>query len=90
MKVRVSESDLRHDADHVRFGNAMLACEGFGPECSFAGRCLSDGRCFDSAPNLVAARLAESLIPTDQHSNGMHLAYLRRVAEMLREDRVGL
>lgn len=88
MKVR--ERDLAHDANPVRFGNAMLACEGYAPECSSSGRCLSDGKCFASPPNLVAARMVESLIPKDQHSCGLHLAYLRRVADDLREDRVHL
>ncbi|WP_068089188.1 hypothetical protein [Novosphingobium rosa] len=87
MKVR--EIDLRHGADSARFGNAMLACEGYAPECSLAGRCLSSGDCFASPPHLVAARMIEGLLPTDGRA-GLHLAYLRRAAEMLREGRIGL
>ncbi|EHJ62810.1 hypothetical protein NSU_0322 [Novosphingobium pentaromativorans US6-1] len=48
-----------------------------------------DGRCFDSAPHLVAARMIEGLLPKDGRA-GMHYAYLRRVAEALREDRIHL
>lgn len=87
MKVR--ESDLRHDADPVRFGTAMLACEGYAPDCSTYGVCMAGGRCFASPPNLVAARMIERIIPKDGRA-GVHLAYLRRVAEMLREDRINL
>jgi hypothetical protein len=87
--MRVRERNLRHDADSVSFGNAMLACEGYAPECSHAGRCLSGGDCFASPPHLVAARMVESLLPTDGRA-GLHLAYLRRIVEMLREDRIGL
>lgn len=87
--MRVRERDLRHDADPVRFGAAMLACEGFGPDCSAHGRCMRDGDCFASPPHLVAARMVESLIPTDGRA-GMHIAYLKRVVERLREGRVDL
>ncbi|AIT81609.1 hypothetical protein [Novosphingobium pentaromativorans] len=89
MKVKVTERDLRHGADSVRFGNAILACEGYAPSCSDQGRCTMDGRCFDSAPHLVAARMIEGLLPKDGRA-GMHYAYLRRVAEALREDRIHL
>lgn len=85
--MRVRERDLSHEADPVRFGNAMLKCEGFGPDCSFSGRCMHDGECFVSAPNLVAARMIEALAP-NQHERGMHFAYLRRCAELLREGKV--
>lgn len=90
MKVRVTERDLRHDADSARFGNAMLACEGYGPECSIAGRCQRGGECFASNPSLVAARMIEGLISTAGSARGMHLAYLRRVADMLRDGDVHL
>lgn len=86
MRVKVTERDLRHDADSVRFGYAILACEGYAPSCSEQGRCSMDGRCFDSAPHLVAARMIEGLLPQDGRA-GMHYAYLRRVAEALLEDR---
>ncbi|KPH66035.1 hypothetical protein [Novosphingobium sp. ST904] len=89
MRVKVTERDLRHGANSVRFGNAILACEGYAPSCSDQGRCTMGGRCFDSAPHLVAARMIESLIPKDGRA-GMHYAYLRRAAENLREERVHL
>lgn len=84
------ERDLRHDADSYRFGNAMLQCEGFGPECSERGRCQMDGRCFSHDAHLVAARMIEGLIPTGPHAVGVHFAYLRRCAEMLRSKGVHL
>ncbi|WP_157783534.1 hypothetical protein [Rhizorhabdus wittichii] len=87
--MRVRERDLRHDADPVRFGAAMTVCEGYAPECSYNGRCMWEGRCFASPPNLVAARMIEKLLPADGRA-GMHYAYLQRVAEMLREDQVVL
>lgn len=87
MKTR--EIDLRHDADPVRFGTAMLACEGYAPDCSYHGRCMAGGQCFASPAHLVAARMVEAIIPKDGRA-GMHLAYLRQVAEMLREDRIVL
>lgn len=90
MRVRVTERDLRHDADSARFGNAMLTCEGYAPGCSETGRCQRDGQCFASNPSLVAARLIEGLIPTSCHARGMHLAYLRKVADMLREGDIHL
>lgn len=90
MRVRVTERDLRHDAVSVRFGNAILACEGYAPECSYAGRCLKDGDCFASPPHLVAARMIESLIPDDPNARGMYLTHLKRAAEMLRSGRVGV
>lgn len=86
MKTR--ERDLRHDADPVRFGAAMVKCEGYPPQCSQAGRCSADGLCFKGPPNVEAARMIEGLIPRDRA--GMHFAYLQKVAEMLREDRVDL
>jgi hypothetical protein len=85
MKVR--ERDLRHDADAVRFGNAMACCEGYAPACSEDGKCQRGGECFKSAPHLVAARMVESLLPTDGRA-GLHFHYLRRVAEMLRSGRL--
>lgn len=81
--VKTREIDLRHDADPVRFGTAMLACEGYAPDCSYHGRCMNGGSCFASPPNLVAARMVQAIIPTDGRA-GQHLAYLKRVAEMLR------
>lgn len=86
--MRVSERDLRHDADPARFGSAMLACEGFAPDCSHNGRCMRDGDCFASPPHLVAARMIEALIPSGR--DGVHLAYLKLVAEMLRDEAVHL
>ncbi|WP_343546758.1 hypothetical protein [Sphingobium yanoikuyae] len=90
MSRRISERDLRDDADPYRFGEAMVRCEGFAPDCSARGSCGMNGRCFSGDAHLVAARMVESLIPTSQHVSGLHLAYLRRVAEMLREGRVCL
>ena len=90
MSRRITSRDLRHDADNFRFGEAMIRCEGYAPDCSEHGRCRHDGRCFSSTPELVAARMVEGLIPTSQHISGVHFAYLRRVAEMLREGRVHL
>lgn len=87
--MKVSERDLSHDADPERFGTAVSKCEGFTPDCSFHGRCMNGGDCFASPAHLVAARMVESLLPKDGRA-GLHLAYLRRVAEMLREDRVNL
>lgn len=55
MKAR--ERDLAHDADPVRFGNAMLKCEGFAPDCSYHGRCQFNGQCFASPAHIVAARM---------------------------------
>lgn len=83
---RLTEQDLAHDADSVRFGAAMLKCEGYGPACSESGRCQLGGDCFASPPNLVAARMIEGLIPNGPLGRpaGMHLAYLQRCAEMLR------
>lgn len=90
MSRRLTARDLRHDADSVRFGDAMIRCEGYAPDCSEQGRCRHDGKCFSSEPELVAARMVEGLIPAGQHIRGVHYAYLRRVAEMLREGRVYL
>lgn len=89
-RPRVRERDLRHDGDAVRFGYAMLKCEGYAPACSEAGRCTRDGRCFGSIPSDVAARMIEAMIPTDQHTTGVHFAYLRRVAELLRDGKIDL
>ena len=86
---RAREIDLRHDADPVRFGNAMLKCEGFAPDCSQYGRCHLSGQCFASPGHLVAARMIEALIPAHGPA-GTHYAYLKRVAEMLREDKIDL
>lgn len=66
-----------------------MKCEGFPPNCVYSGRCEMSGQCFASPAHLVAARLVETLIPTDGRA-GVHLAYLRRVAEMLRRGQVGL
>lgn len=86
---RGRERDLRHGADPVRFGDAMLKCEGFSPDCAYSGRCALGGSCFGSAPHQVAARMVEGLIPKDGRA-GVHLAYLRRVAEMLRAEEIHL
>lgn len=89
MTRRLSERDLRHGADSVRFGDAMARCEGYAPDCSERGRCLGEGGCFSSSPHLVAARMVESLLPTDGRA-GVHFAYLRQVAELLRNGKVYL
>lgn len=89
MSRRLTERDLRHDADADRFGAAMVKCEGFSPACSTEGRCERGGECFASSPNIVAARMIEAIIPTDGRA-GLHLAYLRAVTDMLRRDRVAL
>ncbi|WP_156397427.1 MULTISPECIES: hypothetical protein [unclassified Sphingomonas] len=49
---------------------------------------MRDGDCFASPPHLVAARMIERLIPDGR--DGAHLAYLKRVAEMLRDEAVHL
>lgn len=90
MSRRITERDLRHDADSERFGQAVLRCEGYTPACSELAKCQMEGVCFSGAANLIAARMIERIIPTSLHSHGVHLAYLRRVAEMLREGRVHL
>lgn len=89
-RPKARERDLRHDADSVRFGHAMLKCEGYAPACSDAGRCANGGRCFGSTPHDVAARMIEAMIPTDGHAVGVHFAYLRRVAELLRDGQIAL
>lgn len=86
---KARERDLRHDASDVRFANAMMRCEGYSPDCSHNGRCMRDGECFASSAHLVAARMIESLLPTDGRA-GVHFAYLRRCAEMLRSERINL
>lgn len=89
---RLREKDLAHDADPVRFGAAMLKCEGYGPACSESGRCQIGGECFASPPNLVAARMIEGLLPTGPLGSpaGVHLAYLRKCAELLRAGSIHL
>lgn len=87
--MKSTERDLGHDADSVRFGFAMLKCEGFAPACSADGRCERGGLCFKGPANVTAARMIESLVPKDGRA-GVHLAYLRKVAEMLRDDQVFL
>jgi hypothetical protein len=87
--VKARERDLEDGAPAGRFGNAVTKCEGYTPDCVQFGRCMQGGDCFSSSPNLVAARMVESLIPNDGRA-GMHLAYLRKVAEMLRSDSVYL
>ena len=82
--IKPRERDLRHGAPDARFGAAVMACEGFTPDCSHHGRCMNDGLCFANAPQLVAARMIEKLLPESRNAIGMHLAYVRRVAEMLR------
>lgn len=84
------ERDLRHDADSVRFGDAMARCEGFAPACSEYGVCQREGACFSGAANLIAARMIERMIERSPHARGLHRAYLRRAAEMLREGKVYL
>lgn len=88
MSRRLTERDIAHDADPVRFGDAMLRCEGYAPTCCDAGKCMNGGSCFASPANLVAARMIESLIDPSPHSVGAHYAYLRKVASMLREGKV--
>lgn len=87
--MRARPRDLSHDADPVRFGNAMAKCEGYSPECSYQGRCILQGQCFASPGHLVAARMIEGLIPPDGRA-GTHFAYLKRCAEMLRDGRIDL
>lgn len=90
---RPREADLRHDAPGARFGDAMLKCEGYAPNCSHLGRCEFEGRCFASPANLVAARMVEGLFPKGsarQHIRGLHWALLERVAQMLRNDEICL
>lgn len=82
--MREGERHLRHDADSVRFGNAILKCEGYAPDCSFLGRCSFNGRCFASPAHLVAARMIEKLLPANGRA-GTHFAYLREAARQLRE-----
>ena len=89
MPRRPNERDLRHGANSFRFGDAMVACEGFAPDCSANGRCQMERACFSSAPALVAARMIEGLLPTDGRA-GVHFAYLKRCAEMLRSGRLCL
>lgn len=88
MSRRLTQRDLRHDADSYRFGDAMIQCEGYAPACSDLGRCQMDGRCFSQPAHLVAARMIEHMIPSDQC--GLHFAYLRQVAELLRSGKVYL
>lgn len=83
------ERDLAHDADPVRFANAVLRCEGYTPDCAYHGRCQLAGQCFASPGHLVAARLVEGLIPSPCPS-GTHFAYLARVAELLRSGLIAL
>ena len=90
MSRRITERDLRHDADSVRFGDAMARCEGFAPWCSEYGRCQMEGSCFSGAANLIAARMIERMVGRSGHAIGAHWAYLKRAAEMLREGRVHL
>lgn len=85
MKVR--ERDLRLDSDPVRFGNAIVRCEGYSPDCMYNGRCSRKGECFASPPHLVAARMIEDIIPNDGRG-GRHIAYLRLAAEGLRNGRI--
>lgn len=87
--MRVSERDLSHDASSERFGAAISKCEGYTPDCSYSGKCMAEGDCFASPPNLVAARMIEKLLPTNGRA-GVHYAYLRKAAEMLREERICL
>ncbi len=89
MSRRLTERDLRHDADPVRFGDAMLRCEGYTPACSEKGVCEYGGRCFSGSAHLVAARMIEALLP-GPHTAGTHFAYLQRVARMLRDGEVHL
>ncbi len=86
---RVREKDLAHGSDDDRFGRAVTKCEGYTPDCIYYGRCMYGGQCFASPGHLVAARMIEKLIPPDGPA-GTHFAYLRRVAEMLRDGRVEL
>jgi hypothetical protein len=87
MKAR--ERDLQEGAPLERFGNAVMRCEGFTPDCVHHSRCMRGGECFASPGNLVAARLIESLIPSPRPA-GLHFAYLQHCAEMLRAGKVML
>lgn len=88
---RGRERDLAHDADPERFGSAMLRCEGYAPGCSEAGHCLNGGLCFKGPPHVTAARMIEHLLKQhDRGQGGMHLAYLRMCAKMLREGSVSI
>jgi hypothetical protein len=86
---RTTERDLRHDADPARFGVAVLKCEGYTPDCSYLGRCQLRGLCFAQPGHLVAARMIERTLPSDGRC-GTHYAYIRRVAQMLREGQIDL
>lgn len=92
-RSRPREADLAHGAPDGRFAEAVAKCEGYTPDCIYVGRCRFDGRCFASPANLVAARMIEGLFPKGaerQHIRGMHWALLEKVAQMLRDDAVGL
>lgn len=82
---RGRERDLRHDADPERFGAAMLRCEGYAPGCSEAGACMNGGLCFKGPPHITAARMIEGILAPYDGRAGVHLAYLRKCAELLRE-----
>lgn len=86
---RARERDLADGSADDRFGRAVMKCEGYTPDCVYYGRCMSGGQCFASPGHLVAARMIEKLIPNPCPA-GTHFAYLRAVAEMLRNDRVAL
>lgn len=87
--MRPRERDLRHGADPERFAEAMLKCESASGECSVAGRCVYEGRCFATSPEITAAKLIESLIPREAPA-GQQWAYLKKCAAMLRAGRVVL
>lgn len=38
--------DISHDAEPEAFGEAILRCQGFAPDCSYTGECAKDGFCF--------------------------------------------
>ena len=88
MGRRVTERDLRHDADPVRFGDTMLRCQNSSGDCASSGRCIY-GDCFDTRAHIEAAKAIEALIPKDGRARHYH-AYLTKCAEMLREDRICL
>lgn len=61
--ARLTEKDVRHDAEPERFGDAMLACQGFPPYCLYSGKCSHGGDCFRTDPQfrVMAARLIRQL-----------------------------
>lgn len=88
--MKASERGFRDDATPEQFAAAMTKCEGYAPSCHDLRSCQRDGACFKGPPNLEAARMIErQLLPTDGRA-GMHFAYLRQVARLLREGKIAI